>query len=107
MKQNKEKASKNETWVVIGIMFACCLAPIVFIGMAGAWFSSLTGKEIVPFVFFVLTLAFIGFGYRKLYFPSNCCEDEQASEKGAVKQKQRMIFWMVSVLALMSWVLFW
>ena len=62
MKQNKEEASKNETWVVIGIMFACCLAPIVFIGMAGAWFSSLTGKEIVPFVFFVLTLAFIGLG---------------------------------------------
>jgi mercuric ion transport protein len=107
MKQNKEKASKNETWVVIGIMFACCLAPIVFIGMAGAWFSSLTGKEIVPFVFFVLTLAFIGFGYRKLYFPGNCCQEDQTSVSSAVKQKQRMIFWIASVLALMLWVLFW
>jgi hypothetical protein len=56
MKQNKEKASKNETWLVIGFMIACCLAPILFIGMTGAWLSSLTAKETVPLVFFVLTL---------------------------------------------------
>ena len=104
MKQNKEKASKNEAWLVIGIMFACCLAPILFIGMTGAWLSSLTAKETVPFVFFGLILVFIGFGYRKLYFSGNCCQEDQSS---AVKQKQRMIFWIASVLVLMSWILFW
>jgi len=104
MKQNKEKASKNETWLVIAIMFACCLAPILFIGMTGAWLSSLTAKETVPFVFFVLTLVFICFWYRKLYFSGNCCQQDQSS---AVKQKQRMIFWIASVLVLMSWVLLW
>ena len=87
-------------------MFACCLAPILFIGMTGAWFSSLTGKEIVPFVFFVLTLVFIGFGYRKLYFSGNCCQEDQSSVSSAVKQKQRMIFWIASEFFLMLWVLF-
>ena len=107
MKQNKEKASKNETWRVIGFMFACCLAPILFIGMTGAWFSSLTGKETVSLVFFVVTLVFIGFGYRKLYFSGLCCQEDQASVSSAVKQKQRMIFWIASVLVLMVWGLFW
>ncbi len=107
MKQNKEKASKNETWLVIGFMFACCLAPILFIGMTGAWISSLTAKETVPLVFFVLTLVFIGFWYRKLYFSGNCCQEDQTSVSSAVKQKQRMFFWIASVLALMLWVLFW
>jgi mercuric ion transport protein len=107
MKQNKDKSSKNETWLVIGFMFACCLAPILFIGMTGAWLSSLTAKETVPFVFFVLTLVFIGFGYRKLYFSGNCCQEDQTSVSSAVKQKQRMFFWIASVLALMLWVLFW
>lgn len=107
MKQNKEKVSKNETWLVIGIMFACCLAPILFIGMTGAWFSSLTAKETLPFVFFVLTLVFICFGYRKLYFSGNCCQEDQASELSAVKQKQRIIFWIVSALVLMLWAFLW
>jgi len=107
MKQNKDKTSKNETWLVIGFIFVCCLAPIVFIGMTGAWFSSLTGKETISFVFFVLTLVFIGFGYRKLYFSGNCCQDGQPSVSSAVKQKQRMIFWIVSALVLMLWVFLW
>jgi len=107
MKQNKEKVSKNETWLVIGFIFACCLAPILFIGMTGAWFSFLIRKETVPFVFFVLTLVFIGFGYRKLYFSGNCCQKDQSSVSSAVTQKQRMILWVASVLVLMSWGLFW
>jgi len=107
MKQNKEKASKNETWLVIGFMFVCCLAPIVFIGMTGAWFSSLTGKETVPLVFFVLTLVFIGFRYRKLYFSGQCCQEDQTSVSSAVKQKQRIIYWTASVLVLMLWAFLW
>lgn len=107
MKQDKEKAAQNATWLVIGLMLICCLAPILLTGVMGAWFSSLTGKEIIPSLFFGLTLVFIGFGYRKLYLPGNCCEDDQASETCDVKQKQRLIFWIVSTLVLTLWVFLW
>ncbi len=107
MNQNKEKPPKNEAWLVIGLMLVCCLAPILFVGMTGAWFSYLTGNEIVSFAFLVATLVFIGFGFRKLYFTGNCCQENQLSITSAVKQRQRMVFWLVLALILMLWGFFW
>ena len=107
MNQNKEKSPKNEAWLVISLMLVCCLGPILFIGMTGAWFSYLTGSEIVSFAFLAATLVFIGLGFRKLYFSGNCCQEDPEGLVGTVKQKQQMVFWLISALVLMLWGFFW
>ncbi len=88
MKQNLEKTSKNETWPVFGIMLTCCLAPILFIRMIGCMTQLFNCKKQFPLFFFVFTLIFIDFGYRKLYFSGNCSQEDQSIVSSTLTQKQ-------------------
>ncbi len=105
----QETPSKATSWLGIGALLAaigasvCCVGPLLLLslGIGGAWMSTLTSMETVRPVFMLLTLIFIGLGYRKLYLIPETCKDGEACALPEVKQKQRMIFWIGSVLILL------
>lgn len=109
MTTEQETTSKSTSWLSIGAVLAaigasvCCVGPLLLLslGIGGAWMSILTSMETVRPVFIILTLIFIGLGYRKLYLIPENCEEGQACASPDVKQKQRLIFWIGSGLILL------
>jgi mercuric ion transport protein len=104
MTQKNDKATPKEIpWFAIGIIGTCCLIPLMplFFAIGGAWISSLTSMGTLRLFFLIPALVFIGFRYRKLYLLPDSCNESQSSVSDEVKQKQRMVFWISSVLILM------
>ena len=105
----QETPSEKTFWLGIGALLAaigasvCCVGPLLLLslGISGAWMSTLTSMEAVRPFFFILTLIFIGLGYRKLYLLPENCEEGKACASSEVKQKQRMIFWIGSGLIML------
>ena len=100
----QETPSEKTSWLGIGAILSaigasvCCVGPLLLLslGISGAWMSTLTSMESVRPFFILLTLVFIGLGYRKLYLiPENCAEGKTCSSP-EMKQKQRIIFWFGS-----------
>ena len=97
---------KTTTWLGIGAVLAavgasvCCVGPLLLLslGFGGAWMSSLTSMETVRPFFFIITLILIGLSYRKLYLIPENCEQGEICAISEVKKRQRMIFWIGSVL---------
>ena len=109
MTSKQESPDKNTSWLGIGAVLAaigasvCCVAPLLLLslGIGGAWISTLTSMEAVRPFFIILTLVFIGLGYRKLYLLPDSCEEGEACTSAEVKQKQQLIFWVGSGLVLL------
>ncbi len=105
----QETSSSNTSWLGIGAILSaigaslCCVGPLLLLslGIGGAWMSTLTSMESVRPFFLILTLIFIGLGYRKLYLIPENCKEGEACASPEVKQKQRMIFWIGSGLILL------
>jgi mercuric ion transport protein len=78
----------------------CCVGPLLLLsfGIGGAWMSTLTSMESVRPFFILLTLVFIGLGYRKLYVLPESCEAGTRCMLPEEKHKQRIIFWIGSAL---------
>jgi mercuric ion transport protein len=101
--------TENPSWLGIGAVLAaigasvCCVGPLLLIslGIGGAWMSAFTSMETVRPYFIILTLIFIGLGYRKLYLIPDSCKEGEACASSEVKHKQRMIFWSGSALILL------
>ena len=97
------------SWLGIGAVLAaigaslCCVGPLLLLslGIGGAWMSSLTSMETFRPFFLILTLIFIGLGFRKLYLVPDSCKEGQVCASSEVKHKQRMIFWIGSALILL------
>jgi len=81
----------------------CCVGPFLLLslGVGGAWISTLTSLSPVRPVFLILTLVFIGLGYRKLYLKPGSCKEDEVCVLPEVEQKHRIIFWVVSVFILL------
>jgi len=109
MKTEQQTPPSETSWLRIGAILAaigasiCCVAPLILLplGIGGAWMSTLTSMETVRPFFLILTLVFIGLGYRKLYLIPESCEEGKACALPDVKQKQRVIFWISSGLILL------
>ena len=106
---------EKKSWINIGAVLAaigasvCCVGPLLLLslGVSGAWISSLASFEPVRPVFIVLTLVFIGLSYRKLYLiPKNCEEDKSCASPDSQK-KQKLTFWVGSILILLLLVFPW
>ena len=75
MKTESDKSISTSSWQgIIALMAAigasvCCVAPLVLLtlGIGRAWVSTLTAMEPLRPFFILLSLLFIGLGYRKLY----------------------------------------
>lgn len=80
----------------------CCVGPLVLLalGIGGAWVSNLTALEPYRPIFIGLTLVFLGFAFRKLYLvPQVCAPDTPCADARTLK-RQRLVFWIVTVLLL-------
>lgn len=100
---------KNQLGLGIGALLTaigasiCCVGPFLLLslGIGGAWISMLTTIEPIRPFFIVLTLIFIGLGYRKLYLtPQRCVIDEVCSTTNN-QRRQRLTFWLGSLFILM------
>ena len=115
MAQEQDITEKSTPWLGIGAVLAaigasvCCVGPLLLLslGIGGAWMSTLTSMAIVRPFFIIITLIFIGLGYRKLYLIPENCEEGQACAVPEVKQRQRMLFWVGSVLILLLLIFPW
>ena len=97
-------AKTPASWLGTGAVLAavgasvCCVGPLLLLslGIGGAWMSTLTSMETFRPFFLILTLIFIGLGFRKLYFVPDSCKEGDVCASPQVKQNQRLIFWIGS-----------
>ena len=80
---------------------ACCAGPLILVllGVGGAWGSRLMALEPLQPYFVALALTFFGFAFYRLYRSQDTCAPGEACAVPAVRRRQRVIFWAVSVLA--------
>jgi mercuric ion transport protein len=89
---------------------ACCAGPLllVMLGVGGAWGSRLVALEPLQPYFVTAALTFFGLAFYRLYQTQQACPTDGACAIPAVHRRQRVVFWVVSVLAaaLMSFPLY-
>ena len=100
-----------ERWTTPGSVFAgaaaaigasaCCAGPLVLVllGVSGAWGSRLVAMEPLQPYFVASALAFFGFAFYRLYRTTNVCAPGETCVTPVVRRRQRVIFWIVAVIA--------
>ena len=80
----------------------CCVGPLVLLalGIGGAWIGNLTALEPYRPIFIGLTLVFLGLAYRQLYLVPQACAPGAACPDPRAAKRQRVVFWLVTVLLL-------
>jgi len=81
---------------------ACCAGPLllVLLGIGGAWGARLTALEAYQPYFLLAALACFGYAYFRLYRRVEVCAPGEVCAVPAVRRRQRLIFWLVSIAAL-------
>jgi mercuric ion transport protein len=82
---------------------ACCAGPLllVVLGIGGAWGSRLVALQSYQPFFVVASLAFFGYAFYRLYRKPEACAPGQACAIPAVRQRQRVIFWFIALMAVL------
>ena len=86
--------------VVAGIgASACCGLPLLLVsaGLGGSWLASLAALEPFRPWLIVATLSLLGYAGWRLYRSEPACEEDAACANPAVKKRQRIIFWLVTL----------
>ncbi len=80
----------------------CCVGPLVLLalGIGGSWVGSLTAMEPYRPFFIGMTLLFLGLAFRKLYLVPQVCTPGTPCADPRTRQRQRLTFWIVTVLLL-------
>lgn len=112
--ENPARADASERrsgWFATGGIFgallvsSCCLLPLAFIllGVSGAWIANLTALEPYRPYFAILALAFIGLGFRQVYFrrKPDCTEDSYCARPRNLLFT-RTVLWIATILVLVS-----
>ncbi|MDT4332943.1 mercuric transporter MerT family protein [Methylomonas sp. MV1] len=108
MNTDPETPFNTPSWLGIGALLAaigasaCCVGPFLLLslGIGGAWMSTLTGLEPIRPFFIILTLFFLGLGYRKLYLTPYRCEAGEICATSDSQHRQRLLFWLGSTFIL-------
>ena len=81
---------------------SCRFGPPVLLapGARGAWVCALTMMEPLRPLFIGLTLLFLGLAFRKLYLVPQVCTPGTPCADPRTLVRQRLVFWIVSVLLL-------
>jgi mercuric ion transport protein len=76
---------------------ACCFGPLLMVtlGFGGAWAARIKALEPLQPVFVLLTLAFVGFAFHRLYVRPRKCAPGEVCEVPQVLARQRTAFWIV------------
>ena len=79
---------------------ACCIGPLLLLslGIGGAWISNLTAMEPYSPYFTAVTLLILVAVFRQLYLIPQECEEGAICANPQVLKRQRIIFWIVSVM---------
>src|SRR6516164_8688117 len=106
-KQMNARKGNGFGFLVAGILSAigasiCCVGPLVLLalGISGAWIGSLTALEPYRPILIGLTLLFLGFAFYRLYLARPSCSPESACANPRTLKRQRVAFWIVTVLVL-------
>lgn len=80
----------------------CCVGPLVLftLGIGGAWVGSLTAMEPYRPIFIGLALLFLGLAFRRLYLMPQICTIGTPCADPRTIQRQRLMFWISTVLLL-------
>lgn len=80
----------------------CCVGPLLLItlGIGGAWVAQLTLFEAVRPLFIVVSVAFLGFAFHRLYFAPQVCKPGTICADPKILKRQRAVYWVVSILLL-------
>ena len=80
----------------------CCVAPLLFvsIGLGGAWLANFAVLEPVRPVFIALALGFTSCAFYRLYVIQKNCEPGKSCADPSTLNKQRVFYWLVTVLLL-------
>jgi len=78
------------------------VGPLVLLalGVSGAWISSLTALEPYRPIFIGITLLFLAGAFHRLYLARRVCMPGLACANPRTLKRQRLAFWMVTVLVL-------
>jgi mercuric ion transport protein len=72
---------------------------LVVLGVGGAWGSRLVALEPYQPFFAAAALAFFGFAFYRLHRKVATCAPGEACALPAVRRRQRVIFWVVALVA--------
>ena len=107
MAGRKESARSGNGFLIGGIISAigasiCCVGPLVLLtlGVSGAWIGSLTALEPYRPIFIGLTLLFFASAFYRLYLARPSCSPEAACANPPALKRQRLVFWIATVLVL-------
>lgn len=80
----------------------CCVGPLLLItlGIGGAWIAQLTQFEAVRPFFIVVSVAFLGLAFHRLYLAPQLCKSGTICADPKTLKHQRVVFWTVSILLL-------
>lgn len=81
---------------------ACCIGPFVLLtlGISGSWISNFSALEPFRPIFIGVTVIFLGLAYRKLYLMPKACDADTPCANPSYLHKQRIIFWVVTILVI-------
>ena len=104
VRMNSSTATKSSPAfsIVAGVLAAlgataCCFGPLLLVtlGVGGAWVSSPRALEAYQPLFVLLTLAFVGFAFHRLYIQPRRCAPGDVCAVPNVLKRQRIVFWVV------------
>jgi mercuric ion transport protein len=105
--QKQTNIRKGNGFLIAGILSAigasiCCVGPLVLLalGISGAWIGSLTALEPYRPIFIGLTVVFLGFAFYRLYLVRPSCSPESGCANPRTLKRQRVAFWIVTILVL-------
>lgn len=101
-------ASTTGTYALIASILAgigasvCCVVPLMLLalGIGGTWVGNLTAMEPYRPIFVGLTLLFLGMAFRQLYLVPQICTPGSRCPDPRTITRQRLVFWVVTVLLL-------
>lgn len=82
---------------------ACCIGPPVLLtlGISGAWIGNLTSLEPYKTIFAVVSLGFIGAGFRQVHLRKpTVCEPGSSCARPASARITRIVLWASLILVL-------
>jgi len=89
----------------LGVCAACCLLPFVLlsVGVAGAWVSALDALAAYKWIFIILTVALLGYGFYGAYFrpKSNCAAGVNCDTRNSGRSV-RVGLWIATILAIVG-----
>ncbi len=82
----------------------CCVGPLALVlaGVGGAWASMLTSLAPYSPIFLAAAAVALAFAWRRIHRPVAACAPGEACTVPAVRRGQKIAFWSVAALVVLS-----